>query len=124
MIMTAYLALVVEDDENLAEIFSLSLQAAGYNTEISTDGQQALARLAEIVPDLIVLDLNLPHVSGREILRAIRSNSRLARTRVILATAEDRQADFLSDQADLTLLKPISPGQLSQLAARLRPKPV
>ncbi len=117
--MATPLVLIVEDDAKLSEIFALTLQAAGYQTEQVTDGAVALTRLSEIVPDLVVLDLHLPNVAGPEILRHIRAEARLAQLRVLLVTADDRLAETLEDQASLTLLKPISPEQLSQLAARL-----
>jgi CheY-like chemotaxis protein len=117
--MAIPLVLIVEDDAKLSEIFSLTLQAAGYQTERVMDGAVALARLAEIVPDLVVLDLHLPNVAGPDILRHIRADARLTQLRVLLATADERLAETLEDQASLTLLKPISPEQLSVLAARL-----
>jgi CheY-like chemotaxis protein len=119
--MTRPLALIVEDDRNLAEIFAITVQKADFETEIARDGQRALDRLAEVVPDLIVLDLNLPYVSGAEILRYIRANERLAGIKVILSTAQEQLAEPLAELADLTLLKPVSPMQLYQLASRLRP---
>ena len=67
--MTIPLVLIVEDDAKLSEIFSLTLQATGYQTERVTDGAVALTRLAEIVPDLLVLDLHLPNVAGPDILQ-------------------------------------------------------
>jgi DNA-binding response OmpR family regulator len=117
--MATPFVLIVEDDAKLSEIFALTLQASGYQTEQVTDGAVALTRLSEVVPDLVVLDLHLPNVAGPEILRHIRADARLAQLRVLLVTADDRLAETLEDQASLTLLKPISPEQLSQLAARL-----
>jgi DNA-binding response OmpR family regulator len=117
--MTTPLALIIEDDEDLAEIFSLALQSANFETEVVSDGQLALTRLAEIAPTLVVLDLNLPHLSGAEILSHIRADQRLDTTKVILATAQDRLAEELRAQANLTLLKPVSPEQLRLLALRL-----
>jgi CheY-like chemotaxis protein len=117
--MATPLVLIVEDDAKLSEIFSLTLQAAGYQTERVMDGAVALTRLAEIVPDLVVLDLHLPNVAGPDILHHIRADARLAKIRVLLVTADERLAETLEDQASLTLLKPISPEQLSVLAARL-----
>jgi DNA-binding response OmpR family regulator len=114
-------ALIVEDDVRLAEIFSFALQAAEFQTEISRDGAAAVTRLAETIPDVVLLDLHLPHYSGSEILRQIRADARLSQTRVILATADGRLAESLRDEADLVLLKPISPTQLRDLAKRLRP---
>jgi len=117
--MAIPLVLIVEDDAKLSEIFSLTLQATGYQTERVADGAVAVTRLAEIVPDLVVLDLHLPNVAGPEILRYIRADARLARVHVLLVTADDRLAETLDDPASLTLLKPVSPEQLSLLVARL-----
>ena len=117
--MTNPMVLIVEDDEKLAEIFSLTLQSAGFDTRSAADGAIALAQLADSVPDLVVLDLHLPKVAGAEVLQYIRKDERLAKVRVILATADERQGEMLDDQANLVLLKPVSPEQLSLLAKRL-----
>lgn len=117
--MTAPLVFIVEDDEKLAEIFSLTLQAAGLRVERAADGAVALARLATITPELIILDLHLPNVAGPEILRYIRSSAHLAQAPVILATADERLAETLDDQASVVLLKPVSPEQLKLFVSRL-----
>ncbi len=117
--MSDAFALIVEDDENLAEIFTLSLQSVNFETETVFDGDTALKRLAEVEPDVVVLDLNLPRVSGREILGYIRSEGRLAKTKVMLATADALMAENLRAESDLVLLKPISPAQLRTLAERI-----
>lgn len=114
-------ALIIEDDEKLADIFSLTLAAGGFQTEIVGDGALAMTRLGEIVPDVVILDLHLPNVSGPDILQNILSDKRLARTKVIVATADDRLADSMRGKAHLVLLKPISPGQLRTLAQRIVP---
>jgi len=117
--MATPMVLIIEDDAKLSEIFSLTLQATGYQTECVADGAVALTRLSDIVPDLVVLDLHLPNVAGPEILRHIRTDARLTQLRVLLVTADVRLAETIEDHASLTLLKPISPEQLSLLAARL-----
>jgi len=115
-------ALIIEDDIALAEIFTLVLQEAGYATETVYDGVQAIKRLAVVVPDLVTLDLNLPHLSGKDVLRNIRTDDRLSKTSVMLVTANTVLADTLQEESDLVLLKPVSPAQLRQLAKRLRPE--
>jgi CheY-like chemotaxis protein len=117
--MTNPLAFIVEDDPQLSQIFLLTLSES-FEVEAITDGAQALARLSEVVPSLVVLDINLPGVSGAKILHFIRADSRFEKTRVILATADSRQADELQDKADIVLLKPISITQLRELANRLK----
>jgi len=119
--MTNPLALIVEDDKKLATIFAEALHAANFETEIIQDGSTALERLAEIVPRIIVLDLHLPFVSGKDILHHIRADTRLSKTRVMLTTADPLMAETLRDVADLVLLKPISFSQLRDLALRMRP---
>ena len=116
-------AMIIEDNEDLAIIFAEALQAAGFDTGIIQDGSTALTRLESCTPNIIILDLHLPHVSGEDILKQIRGDERLVETRVIIATADPRMADMLKDQADLVLLKPISFGQLRDLAGRLSPQP-
>jgi len=115
------LALIIEDDRKLSDIFAQALRMADFETEVIQDGKTALERLAVTVPALVILDLHLPHVSGSEILRRIRADERLAETRVMLATANPQMAEPLREESELVLLKPISFSQLRDLATRLRP---
>ena len=119
--MTTPTAMVIEDDEDIAFIFSEALRAAGFEVEIARTGGEAIARLDTATPDVVVLDMFLPEVSGQSILDRIRSDPRLAGSRVIVATADARLAETLHTQADLVLVKPISPLQLRDLARRMRP---
>jgi CheY-like chemotaxis protein len=121
MTSARYLALIIEDDNYLAEIFSKAFESVGYQTDIRRDGRAALDRLNEVTPTIITLDMHLPHVSGREILRHIKREPRLAETRIILTTADAATASAVGAEADLVLLKPISFSQLRALANRLRP---
>jgi CheY-like chemotaxis protein len=109
---------IVEDDPTLKQVFSITLQDE-FDVEAFGNGNDALQRLNEKAPGLIVLDLNLPGASGEEILSHIHTVNHLAQTRIILATADDQQANMLSEKSDVVLLKPISPAQLRELAKRL-----
>lgn len=117
--MSNQFALIIEDNKDAAFIFAEALQAAGFETQIIRSGDTASTWLSSTVPDVVVLDLHLPHVAGTDILRQIRADTRLAETRVIIATADPSLADFIRDQADLVLIKPISFSQLRDLSARL-----
>jgi DNA-binding response OmpR family regulator len=99
---------IIEDDHNLALLFSMILKKDGIPLEVIQDGRLALERLSDHVPQLVILDLHLPHVTGAEILRFIRSDPRLAQTKVILATADTTTAATIQDDADFVLYKPIS----------------
>ena len=113
-------ALIIEDDADLAIIFAEAIKAAGFETQIIRDGRIALTQLVTSAPSIVVLDLHLPNVSGATILDKIRTDARLTQTLVIVTTADARLADMLQTKADLVLVKPISFGQLRDLARRLK----
>jgi DNA-binding response OmpR family regulator len=113
------LALIIEDDPDLSEIFSIALRRDGFDTEIVSDGRIAIDRLAGTPPAIIVLDLHLPHVDGATIIQRIHENTDYAKTGVIVTTADAQMADSLRGSADLVLLKPVSVDQLRELAKRL-----
>ncbi|MCA9910190.1 MAG: response regulator [Anaerolineae bacterium] len=121
--MTQLTALIVEDDRIIADIFSRVLKTGGYETTVIDDGQAALDILAEMTPHVVVLDLNLPTVSGVQILNHMRKEARLKETWVILATANAIQAASIDDDGDdflFKLLKPISVEQLLRLVSVLK----
>jgi DNA-binding response OmpR family regulator len=113
-------ALVIEDDPQLVTIFAMAMQTAGFETVTAVDGRIALEKLAQMTPDLILLDVHLPHVSGDDILRHIRADERLKNATVVLSTADSRVAAQLREEASLVLLKPISFKELVELAKSLR----
>jgi len=115
-------AFIIEDTEDIALVFGTAVDRAGYEVVTIYDGALALEHLAETVPDLVILDLHLPEVSGEKILKYIRSDSRFESTKVILATADSILAEKLAGDSTITLQKPISFTQLRQLAERLRPR--
>jgi len=118
----SYYGLVIEDDPDLAEIFSQALSAAGFEVDVLRDGTDASERLKQIVPDIILLDMHLPHISGVELLSQIHSDERLREVRVVVTTADARLAESLAESVDLVLIKPISYSQLREITARLKPQ--
>ena len=117
--MSQPLAFIIEDHEMLSSLFEEAMIEAGYQIEIALDGQTAAQRLTEIVPNLILLDLHLPHVSGAELLKQIRADSRFENTYIIVASADGTWSIQLDEQADFVLNKPVSYVQLRTLANRL-----
>lgn len=110
--------LVVEDDSDLVAIFSQALCTAGFATEICQSGADALVKLEQAPPRVLVLDLHLPEVSGVDILKYMQANGRYVNTHVIVTTADALLADTLRDMIDLVLVKPVSYAQLTNLVAR------
>ena len=119
MPMMTELAMVVEDDEDLAAIFTEALQKANYQVETMRDGLSAQRRMLQIEPHLVVLDMHIPYVSGAEILQQIRADVRLKHTTVVIASADARMGEMYTDIADFVLIKPITFTQLRDLVNRL-----
>ncbi len=116
------LALIIEDNVELAYIYGAALEALNYETENIEDGKKALQRLTEVVPDLIILDMNLPHVSGHYIYKKLRSDDKFTHTPIIIATANQLIADALREEIgglDRLLVKPVSPTQLRNIAKEI-----
>jgi len=116
-------ALIVEDDRDIAALFRHVLDIAGYHTEIEMHGKEALKHLDSVRPDIVLLDLHLPGVSGVQILERMRADERLKSVPVVVVTAYARDADSLPVEPDLILLKPVNLDQLSNLVQRLRTTP-
>jgi len=113
------LALVIEDDKALASGFAVAIDEAGYNTKIFNDGQAALDSLASAVPALVLLDLNLPFISGEEILRQMKADQRFARTKIVIVSANSTWGSYLQDEVTIVLTKPVGFRLLRDLAIRL-----
>jgi CheY-like chemotaxis protein len=112
--------LMVEDDPDLATIFSAALESYGFSVEVAKNGKIAMQRLSETTPDLVVLDMHLPQYSGAQILSHIRSTDRLAKVPVIVTTADARMGESVVDEADVVLIKPVSYQQLAEIAQRFQ----
>src|ERR1700716_2221484 len=112
--------LIVEDDPDIAELVARYLDKAGFTTERAATGRDALTSISGRLPDLVVLDLMLPHVDGLEVCRAVRGNDTTAALPIIMLTARAEESERivgLELGADDYLAKPFSP---NELVARVR----
>lgn len=114
-------ALIVEDDRDIVALFRHVLDLAGYRTEIVLDGKVALEYLAKSTPDIVLLDLGLPRVSGSEILASMRSDERLKKVPVVVITAHAHLAEMLPAAPQLVLIKPVNIEQMTKLLQRICP---
>ncbi len=114
------IALVIEDDTDLSSIFVKALEQAGFEVEPIQDGEIAQKRLLEVVPQVIVLDLHLPHINGGILLKQIQATEALNKTRIIITTADAEQADMYRGKVTIVMVKPISYSQLRDISARLK----
>jgi len=109
--------LVVDDEANIRDLVGVYLSAAGYSIEYAADGHAALERFRAVAPDLVVLDIMLPGISGAEVCAAIRAESA---TPILMLTARESDLDkvsLLEAGADDYVVKPFSP---PELVARVR----
>jgi DNA-binding response OmpR family regulator len=113
-------ALIIEDDPRLGAIYDTVLKQAGFETEIIQRGDEALQRLPHVSPALILLDVHLPYLSGADLLKYIRADERLAKTPVIVLTADLYVAQALEGQADHVLVKSLGVSQLRNLVTQVR----
>ena len=112
--------LVVEDEEAIATLLDYNLGKEGFQVTIASDGEEAMVRVAEAQPDIIILDWMLPKLSGIEVCRQLRSKSETRNVPVIMLTARSEEADRirgLEIGADDYLTKPFS---TNELIARVR----
>jgi CheY-like chemotaxis protein len=117
------LALIIEDDDDLANIFAEALRGVGFEVEHVADGKQAKERLkGGAVPYLVLLDMHLPHVSGAELLTDIKNDPRFNSMITIITTADARMGESYGEMADFVMIKPISFVQLRDLTSRLKPR--
>jgi DNA-binding response OmpR family regulator len=113
--------LVVDDEPMVREVLARYLEREGFDVDTADDGAQAMERFADHVPDLVLLDLMLPHIDGLEVLRRMRADATVP---VIMLTARGEETDRivgLDLGADDYVTKPFSPREVvSRVRAVLR----
>lgn len=110
--------LIIEDSLLLVEMYIHLFESLGKKTVAKYNGLEARAYLEQNVPDLILLDLNIPFISGEELLDDIQKDHRFANTKIFLISGEGRQSDYLAPKVDLVLSKPVELDLLKRLSSR------
>lgn len=113
------LVCIAEDNPDLQSIFGMVFEHAAFRTVTVSDGRQALACIQQDTPDLLVVDVNMPYVSGLEVLRRVRQNPQTAQMQVIVVTG-NTQALTTPEAAlaDLVLVKPVDVFELRTFVER------
>lgn len=121
MSMVAPRILVVDDEAPILRVLRPSLSAAGYDVDEASTGSAALAQVAQQAPDAIVLDLGLPDMDGKDVIRALRKWTQVP---IIVLSARESEAeriDALDSGADDYVVKPFHTGELlARVRAALR----
>jgi DNA-binding response OmpR family regulator len=116
--------LIVDDEPNIVQLVRITLEHSRLHVLEACDGTTALDRAVAVRPNLILLDIDLPDVSGLEVCRRLRREARLAETKIVMLTAAAQQDDVargLAAGADQYLTKPFSPVRLLSLVEQLMP---
>ena len=116
------LVLCADDDEDILSLVALRLERAGFRVARAVDGDQALALARDLRPDVIVLDVMMPRMTGVEVLTELRADASFADTRVVLLSARVQESDVdrgLGAGADAYLAKPFRAPELVETVERL-----
>jgi DNA-binding response OmpR family regulator len=112
--------LVAEDQQPIRSLIEYKLKTSGYTVVCAEDGRAALDKAIEIVPDLILLDVMMPLMTGFEVLAGLRANEKTKDVAVVIVTAQSTEDEILKGLelgADDYITKPFSP---NELAARVK----
>jgi DNA-binding response OmpR family regulator len=114
--------LIVEDEKTLLELESILLTSKGYNVEVAMDGKSALELVANIKPDLVLLDIMLPKIDGYEVCRQIKANKATRHIPVIMLSAKKGKKDLVMGEqsgADWYITKPFKSAMVIETIDRL-----
>ena len=113
--------LVVDDNHDNVEILQTFLESRGYRVAAATDGRSALAKLEEVHPALVLLDVMMPGMDGWQVCRTIKNHPDFASTRVVMVTAKggfEDKFEGMRSGADDYVVKPVDLGELAEKVKR------
>ncbi|UCH34422.1 MAG: response regulator [Armatimonadota bacterium] len=114
--------LAVDDERHIVRLVQVNLERAGYQVVSAFDGKEALKKVASDKPDLIVLDVMMPHMDGFEVLKRLKSDDKTKNIPVVMLTAKAQDADVFRGWAsgvDCYLTKPFNPLELLTFVKRI-----
>lgn len=114
--------LVVDDERHIVRLVQVNLERAGYEVVTAFDGKEAVGKVKDVKPDLIVCDVMMPYMDGFEVLRTIRADPETREIPFIMLTAKAQDADIFrgwSSGVDAYLTKPFNPMELLAFVKRI-----
>ena len=103
---TRLLALVIDDYDDTREMYAEVLRLEGFSVEGASDGQEGLQKAVELLPDIIITDLYMPIMDGRETIQRLRADERTRRIPIIACTGGEAPSGAHDCSADVLLAKP------------------
>jgi two-component system alkaline phosphatase synthesis response regulator PhoP len=107
--------LIADDNDNIREALTSILEDEGHTLWIAKNGAEALRKVREIVPDILILDVMMPEMSGYEVCRAVKSDPNLKKTFILMLSAKGQASEQEQGKecgADEYLVKPFSPSEI------------
>lgn len=120
--MTRKKVMVVDDSKTINDMVRNLLEKMGYEVEVAFDGMEALEKVKTFLPDLIVLDVNMPKMDGFRVCRLLKFDRNFRQIPIIMLTARDEEENIrigIKTGADLYLTKPIEPEKLIEAVNKL-----
>lgn len=114
--------LVAEDEKDIRELIAFTLQFAGYDVVLATNGEEALTRVEEERPDLVILDVRMPRMTGYEACRRLKENPATQDIPVVFLSAkgQDREVqEGYESGAEEYIIKPFVPDELIDQVKRV-----
>lgn len=114
--------LIVDDEPNIVTALEFLLEKRGYEVKVAANGEAAIAEVASFKPDLVLLDVMMPKVSGYEVCQRMRANPQWQGIKIVMLSAKGREVEVskgMSLGADLYVTKPFSSAELVATIDRL-----
>jgi two-component system, OmpR family, alkaline phosphatase synthesis response regulator PhoP len=114
--------LAVDDEKHIVRLVQVNLERQGYEVITANDGKEALQKVEDEHPDLVVLDVMMPYMDGFEVLQTLRRNPQTANIPVIMLTAKAQDQDVFrgwQSGVDCYLTKPFNPMELIAFVTRI-----
>lgn len=114
--------LVVDDEPELVKAIEIRLRASGYQVEVAYDGEEGIKKAMEFKPDLIILDIVMPKISGYEVCKILKSNEETRHIPILILTASQQrelEKKCLALGAKIALMKPFETEELLLLVKQL-----
>jgi len=108
---------VAEDERDIRDLITFTLKFSGHEIFPVTNGEEAVAKVLEVMPDLVLTDVRMPRMTGYEVCKKIKADEKIKHIPVVILSAKGQEAEVqtgIESGADEYILKPFSPDQLNE----------
>lgn len=112
--------LVVEDDPAISTLLERALTADGYSVHVASDGAKAVEQCAQVAPDVVLLDVNLPKMDGFQVAKELKARAEMKHVPIVFLTAQDRPRDVIAGIQAGARHYVTKPFKLDELLAKIK----